>query len=239
VIIGTWNVAYGRGPLVNARRQAVLANYNADVWVLTETHESLTPGDDYVAFNSDIRTTKTAKVDDRSHWTTVWVRQELVPIARPVRSDPERTVACEINTSKGPLIIFGSVLPWYTDRDRYSYEEEVGSQILGDAIILPLLSGARICVAGDFNMNLGGPHYYGSRRNRQILTDALRMAELTVLTDYDATKSAKPDYGLIDHVAVSTNFASRRGEPMIIEKRDHAGHLLSDHHGVVVELDLH
>ncbi len=39
--IGTWNVEYAAVPAKNARRRELLVGADADVWVLTETNDSL------------------------------------------------------------------------------------------------------------------------------------------------------------------------------------------------------
>jgi hypothetical protein len=41
VRIGTWNVEYAAGAAKNALRRDVLKAADADIWVLTETHDEL------------------------------------------------------------------------------------------------------------------------------------------------------------------------------------------------------
>ena len=41
--IATWNVAYGTGGPANRRRREKMQSVDADIWVLTETHDALVP----------------------------------------------------------------------------------------------------------------------------------------------------------------------------------------------------
>lgn len=233
--IGTWNVAYGRGPTVNARRRKEMAVHQADVWVLTETHESLSLGESFDHFDSDPRPVEARLVDDKSHWVTIWVRRDLKARILKVEFDTERTVACEIETPNRPLVIFGTVLPWYNDTK--SYDEQIAGQS-EDWNRLESAASDQLCVAGDFNVNVGGDHYYGSRLSRLAVEECLNDSRLKLVTNYDATKSCYPDHGLIDHVAISTNLASSVVSIDVLPKRDRDGRPLSDHCGVVVQLEL-
>ena len=108
--IGTWNVEYGVGAEKNARRLRRLREMNCDVWILTETHDDLDLGADYQAVSTTPRPNKRAG----SRWTTIWSR---LPIVKSVAvEDLNRTVAVLLESPVGPLIVFGTVLPWNTDR---------------------------------------------------------------------------------------------------------------------------
>jgi len=213
-----------------------MSDLKADVWVLAETHDSLTPGEGYDGFQSDQRLPASAQVVLGSRWVTIWVRKTLESIERQV-TNSSRTVACEIQTTQGPLIVFGTVMPWYGDIVDVSYSDEVAVQSK-DWATLRVNHGAHLCVAGDFNVNIGGNHYYGKKRNREQLELAMKRNGLKVLTNYESTKAIKPDFGIIDHVAVSEEIGTRRGHPTLIEKRNQYDEPLSDHVGVVVKLDL-
>jgi hypothetical protein len=82
---------------------------NADVWVLTETGEEVSPGPGYQGV-------ATTEVDRASHypgevWTKIWSRWPIERLA-PV-SDPARCVAARvIPPHRAPFIVYGTVLPW-------------------------------------------------------------------------------------------------------------------------------
>lgn len=95
--------------------------------------------------------------------------------------------------------------------------------------------GSAVCVAGDLNVNLGGPHYYGSSESKEAVADAFEDSDLIPMTDYERVKSPEFDAGLIDHIAVSS-FIGNRGTVLgTLPKRSKAGPM-SDHVGVVVSI---
>lgn len=234
--IATWNVAYARGEKSNDLRRNVLKRVDADVWILTETHTDLKPGLGYRPIHSAERTAPgNRKVVTDSTWVTIWARDEFDPKPFGV-TDEERTVACSLETSSGPFWVFGTVLPWYGDREKGSLAVEVARQQkewlrLRDEI------GPLGCVAGDFNVDLGdGPHYYGSRESKSAVKTSLLESGLVALTDYPNAKLPGQDYGLIDHIAVRNELSMPRSAPCVWDKTDEDGHVLSDHVGVAVDI---
>jgi hypothetical protein len=108
MIIGTWNVAYGRGPYVNPRRVKEMAIHQADVWVLTETHASLSPGDDYTAFPSLPRPEGPLKVDSGSSWVTIWVHKKHRAEER-IGDEHTRATACMVEIEGRSILVYGTV----------------------------------------------------------------------------------------------------------------------------------
>lgn len=107
--IATWNVAYGLGSTSNARRRAVIDAVDADIWVLTETHDGLGPGDAVDVAHAAQRPMTHDNVVLGSRWVSIWSRW---PIAERLElTDPERTAACVIDRGGQPLIVYGTVLP--------------------------------------------------------------------------------------------------------------------------------
>jgi len=234
--IATWNVAYARGKKANQRRRAVLDEVNADVWILTETHADLAPGNGYTPFSSQERINIVNRsVVSGSSWVTIWARDALRPRRLQV-TDEMRTAACSLETNRGPFWAFGTVLPWYTDRERDSVAVEVVRQ-RKDWLRFRSEIGPLGCVAGDFNVDLGGGrHYYGSKESKLAVQDSLDALDLVAVTDFRHTKSVQTNYGLIDHIAVSSSISSLGHPPHIWAKTDEQGEYLSDHQGVAVDL---
>ncbi len=236
MIIGTWNVAYGRGPVVNPRRLDVIRGFGADAWVLTETHESLCLRDEYVPFSSMTRPARPQKVDERSHWVTIWVNKKHTATER-IGDQRVRSAACMVEIDGHSVLVYGTVLPWYGDKESHDYEAELAAQqndwtnLRGDESTL-------LCVAGDFNMTLGECSYpYGKKTNRAALLESMKTSDLEVLSNFERTKVSQPEVGVIDHIAVSKSMANLIKGPCVIPKKNDAGPV-SDHTGVVVELDL-
>jgi endonuclease/exonuclease/phosphatase family metal-dependent hydrolase len=235
VRIGTWNVAYGRGTRPNERRRNQMAEYDADVWILTETHDDLSPGPDYKAVHARQRADEARDVVEGSRWVSVWSRVGFLARAIPL-TDPQRTVAGLIDLSPGRLLVYGTVLPWGNDRSRAGMTGELDRQA-PEWSALPKQFDARCCVAGDFNVNLGGPHYYGSETNKAAVRSCLKRAGLEPVTDYDHTKEHRPEHGVIDHVAVSRQAAGDAEVVAVFGPRNNSDEPMSDHFGVVVDVN--
>jgi hypothetical protein len=236
VRIGTWNVDHAR-PLRNDGRLEILRTFGADVWVLTETRDDLSPGDEFHPVHSAPRSV--AHPGER--WVSIWSSLpfiELVPV-----HDKSRTVAALYETSFGPLVVFATVLPWHADtgpnanaRNWTEQHRIVPEQADEWAAIRQRYPTAALCVAGDLNMNLGGPHYYGTKVGRELLEQGLEDAGLECVTRTEHVPEGRLQLPHIDHVCLSTTWApgARVVEawPGTIE-----GVELSDHSGLVVSVE--
>ena len=231
--IGTWNVEYA-SPAKNERRLAVLRAADADVWVLTETRDSLDLSSTHQAVHSDPRYRTLA----RGRWVTIWSRFPLVEtVAVP---DTSRTVAALYETTFGQLLVYGTVLPWHSDRgptaaaktwaEHHRVIPEQAKEWLTLCVRYPR---SALCVAGDLNMNLGGRHYYGTKLGRQLLEEGLREAGIVCVTRFDNVPSGKLAKPHIDHVCLPLDWAQRT---QVVEAWPGAfeGVRLSDHSGLVV-----
>lgn len=94
--ITTWNVAYGAGKRTNNRRLRFMAKVDADVWVLTETHDSLPLAEaGYEPVHGEQRPVgggRNRDVNAGSRWVSIWSRLPIEPVDLPA-SDPRRTAA--------------------------------------------------------------------------------------------------------------------------------------------------
>lgn len=80
---------------------------DADIWVLTESHTRVTPGDGYQLIAQSGRAGAT---DGDESWVAVWSGVGGTTVCT---TDRDRTAAVEV--SIGParsLVVFGTVLPW-------------------------------------------------------------------------------------------------------------------------------
>lgn len=114
--IGTWNVNYAYEKRIAALTQRIAAN-EADVWILTETHDDLKPvACGYAAHSAPRPKNNNVGVRLGSRWVTVWSRY-------PIRQhnchlkDQDRTVAGFVDLGMaGQLLVYGTVLPQRGDR---------------------------------------------------------------------------------------------------------------------------
>jgi hypothetical protein len=234
--IGTWNVDHAK-PSRNLCRLDVLRKFNADIWVLTETHDDLDPGGDYLPIPSAPRAH--APVGER--WVTIWSHYKCLETVAV--HDAERTVAALYDTPFGHLVVYGTVLPWHADRGptetAKNWTEQyriVPEQAEEWASLRQRYSGAARCVAGDLNMNLGGPQYYGTKKGRDLLQQGLAGAELKCVTRTEFVPEGRLRMPNIDHVCLSAFWASRTHVADAWPGTSESVRL-SDHSGIVVAVD--
>lgn len=232
--VGTWNVEYARGAEKNRRRLELIRRANADVWVLTETHDELSLEPSYRCASSTPRPDKPG-----GRWVTIWSR--LPPSRVLATSDPCRTAAVLLPTSRRPLIVYGTVMPWGADRGplgtaRFWSEHHrvIPEQGADWAMLRAGTPGALLCVAGDYNTTLGGPGY-GTRQGRAALEEALRANKLTCVTREEHRSDRFVDGPYIDHIAISDE-ASAGAAVVESWQGVQDGMRLSDHPAVVVEI---
>lgn len=218
-----------------------MSNIDADVWILTETHEQLSPGSGFEAHSSG--------PPDRDHepgerWVTIWSRLPMEALSE--MSDSSRTAAARILSPRlGAVVVFGTVLPWLGSAWRdvpagngAAFRAALALQVADWGRIQQAHPDAAWVVAGDLNQDLAGRHYYGSRVNRALLEEALSSSGLRCLTggELDPVPQHAPSHASIDHICVSSKLAAvgpaRSWPHSASPPRD-----LSDHFGLVVDVD--
>lgn len=239
--IGTWNVQYARGVPKNRARIELLHDWNADVWVLTETHDDLDLSPSHTAVHSEHR-----YATPGGRWTTIWT--SLPVVERVPTDDPRRCVAARLDAGKaGELIVYGTVLPWNGDvgpdatqpaRGWEEFHRVVPQQGREWAGLRERYPDATLVVAGDLNQDLGGRHYYGTKACRPLLGTQLANANLHCLTTTERFDPGVLEHPPIDHVCVGPgrdkSFTSKaRAWNTVVN-----GVTLSDHGGTLVSLEI-
>jgi len=207
--IGTWNLD-GRW---DARRLAFLERLACDVLLLTEVpHAVAIPGMNGHATTADM-------ADQRS-WAAIWSRQPLAPLTDP---HPASAMA-EI----GGLRFCASVLPWGSSGRAAPWTDGDLGERLG-AVATEIVAAGPEVWGGDWNQELTGPTYTGSRDGRAQLTTALDRLGLVAPTA-DAPHR-EPGCCSIDHVAVPNGWSTRLERHVALS----GTRRLSDHDAYVVE----
>lgn len=229
-------------------RLALIQEYvvavDADIWILTETHENVGPEGEFSSCFSG-EPDRVSRAGER--WVGIWSRWPIESLHTFV-SDSSRCCAGRIATSPyGELIIYGGVLPWTNDWRGFpgvngqAFEAALSIQRDDWMRIQLNFPNATLIVAGDFNQDLAARHYYGSKRKRSLLENALRGCNVRPLTAgvNDPVGRDSPPYACIDHICMASNMewdltATTRWP-------DSPTPLLpiSDHFGVSVELVPH
>jgi hypothetical protein len=224
--IGTWNVEYARPTRLQTLR-AALARNNADIWVLTETHDDLRPPGCGHAAHSSPR--QGLGIRPGSRWTSIWSSYPLTIL--PVL-DRERTVAALLDLGGScTLVVYGTVMPWRTDPKFAPAERplEMTRQCAESRDLQHAYPQADLCIAGDFNTDFGAGRYF-TQRGDAALRDGLRACGLHC----DRSEKGRLAIPPIDHVALPLRLrgATRLAACWPADKKN-----LSDHSGVVVEID--
>jgi endonuclease/exonuclease/phosphatase family metal-dependent hydrolase len=220
-----------------------MADVNADVWVLTETHvdHRPSPAHRHGVFSPP----HPERRPDHERWTAIWSRWPLTPLNDP---PPHRrgTVAAMVRAPSGPLIVYGTVIAWANEphhddgRPARMWEvhlAEIERQGREWAQLRAEHPGVPLVVAGDFNQDRDGSNWYGTVATRARLGEALAGAGLVCTTRIDAVACGLLERNhLIDHICLPPELDAaaevRCWEPVDGDQR------LSDHPVVAVDLPL-
>jgi endonuclease/exonuclease/phosphatase family metal-dependent hydrolase len=238
--IGTWNVEYAPRSKLDALRD-VLRRNPADVWILTESHDDLEPDGCPHAAHASPRPTLGSKVRPGSRWVSIWSRHPILQSEAPPSTDPRRSVVALIDCGRhGPLLVYGTVMPWHADQGDDPQPNRL-TNWSEHYRVLPLQCaewrslqdrylGAALCVAGDFNTDLGAGGY-GPKRGVDALREGMAACGLFCATEPGQLAPELLSPRPIDHIALPLAWRSR----VRIASTWPKGRL-SDHHGLVVEI---
>lgn len=209
--IATWNVERPKR-LEGTRRDRLLTAIQivqADIWILTETHTSISPDSGFTSIS-----TQTA---DRAHelgeiWVTIWSRfpmESAAPTSAPYRAIAVRIMPPDARA----LIVYGIVLPWLGSSWQgipavggAAFSAALSAQCADWLSLQRENSDCDFILAGDFNQDLSTAHYYGSKQNRVALQSVIATAKLQCLTaaSLDPVPKHAPSHASINHICVST-----------------------------------
>jgi endonuclease/exonuclease/phosphatase family metal-dependent hydrolase len=240
--IANWNL---ERVLPSQRRvQAIsehIARIGADVWILTETNEAMSPGK---GFEPVLSGEPDRPSTPGERWVAIWSRHPIEPLSSLV-SDPVRCAAARlVHPQLGEVVVFACVLPWGGSSWRgISWMDGAFSAALelysGDWLrARTAFPDAVFIAAGDFNQDLARRHYYGSKARRLLLESALASTGLRPLTAGEDDPIARDSrgYACIDHICVSSEPAIRVGRATRWPEAPAPVRELSDHFGVAVDV---
>ena len=238
--IATWNLNYlsPNGESAKVCRAKML-EAKADVWILTEIRKGFNPGEEFCLIAESELASDLAE-DWR--WTSIWVHKSLFGSKIDTR-DPERTTCARLEIPGGfPLYVYGTVLPWrgstwhrYTSAGGRAFSEALAVQKADWLDIQKNGQQSLLCVAGDFNQDLLEiGHYYGSKKERQMLEEALSEVHLSCLTAGKSDPVAKqdPSKATVDHICLGGTRPPIFNVKVDAWSPQQQGKTLSDHYGV-------
>jgi hypothetical protein len=248
--IATWNLERALPQSVQADRQRQwLRRIDSDIWILTEPHLGIAPGENYYTVASGLPDRPGV---DGERWVQIWVKTgELVPLKTIAEV---RTAADLLTLASGQQwVVYGTVLPWLDSSwmVKAGQHEPTHPASQGQAFAAALAAQqadwqqlratypqAILAVAGDFNQDLNVLHYYGSRRNKQALRQALDSVKLTCFTAGEndpVHQLIDSQHSNIDHICIASNVAEHFQNSFAWPQRLDDLRGLSDHFGVGVD----
>jgi hypothetical protein len=241
--IATWNLQL---PVTALRRKKIRLHterQQADIWVLTETHDDFSPGDEYTAVSSVAGRDGLHEPEHR--WVSIWSKYPLEALST---SDKQRSAVARVSPASGDsFIVFGTVLPWIGSkwRDRpgaggVAFREALAMQLADWIRLRKQFPKDEFFLLGAFNQDLVGrpPRYYGSVTNRKVLEAALERAGLVPLTggNNDPIRRDSPPCACIDHICTRRDSKLLTGNTERWPDTPVPQRGLSDHFGVAALL---
>lgn len=237
--ICTWNIDRSgvRSKWRSAHQSAWLKSLQADVCVITEVHEGFEIAEQAaVAFSADGQ----APYASWEHAVGIWSHYPVIKQI-PV-SDVSLACCVVLQTPIGPLVVYGTILPYRNAGQRLGkkawelHQFSLKLQLKDWESIRHAHPNLHMVVAGDFNMTMEPSNAYVDRESRQLLLRACNDLDLSCLTAGD-TRAALGRSN-IDHVLASRSLAmvgaACHAHPKLFV--DGQTKLLSDHNSVISTL---
>ncbi|HEY9817113.1 MAG TPA: endonuclease/exonuclease/phosphatase family protein [Candidatus Obscuribacterales bacterium] len=239
--IATWNLerADPEDEEQNAARLEKIREINADIWILTETHECI---DLSGSHHGAATAPSPRKPREGEACAAVWSRW---PILNQVQTaDSTEAVCVEIDHPDRPLLVYGSIIayhgykgpdgnsPQWEQHYRYiQWHGEDWKRLRKDYPNHKLIAG------GDYNQNRDGAKWYGTNKGRDMLSEALESADLVCVTEEDLVKSGKlKKRHSVDHICLDKVLSESVSAVLAWENESEDGVRYSDHNGLLVEL---
>ena len=254
VTIATWNLARP-GFTGSARNQAILDQIraiNADIWVLTETNESISL-DGYTSLATPEiglrrRGERTTMIWSRWPLRELPVFPDLPETEQPPRVSPSYTtssrdtspaVCAIVEVPAAPLLLYGTIITYFGDRgptgqSKYNVEQRnaVAAHDRDWRRLRAAYPDMPMVVAGDFDATCDARNY-PAKTTCTMLRDALEAANLVCTTRNH----------WIDHICVTPDLAeavsvAEPWQQTYTDERGNGPKPVSDHQGVHVTIRL-
>jgi len=215
----TWNLE--RPKKANQAILDKLADYNADIIILTETNTIINPGKEYTS-NETKTLTKGhdgIKYDSGENRTTIWTKYKI--LAQHKTYDNYTTVCAQIETPFDPLNVYATIIGVFGGIGE-RFKSDLENQLLD---FEKLSSEKPLCIIGDLNVTFSG-RVYPSHDARNKLNNTFEKLKLTNITAAIENN--------VDHIVVSKDFI--KNKKVTIKTWNH-DKKLSDHIGICVTIE--
>lgn len=232
--IATWNLerpklqGRKRNPCIIDKIQEV----NADLWILTETNASISPGDDYFS-------AATLPVPNYhslgESFTTIWTKWRMI---RQIHTfDPECAICVEVESPLGLMVVYGTIITYANDRGTdgkskrwVEHRKSIRKHSDDWQRIRREFPNHYFIVGGDFNQSRDGSGWYENEESLGLLTEALSASRLNCVTSCRMPELTTRS--TIDHICVSEGLIAHASAWEGTESNQR----LSDHNGVMVDI---
>ncbi len=241
--IATWNLERpDPGNEVRKRAQIEkIREMGADIWILTETHEVIDLSETH---HGAATTPSLRKPRPGEACAAIWSRW---PILRRIdTADSSEALCVEVDHPDQPLLVYGSIIAYagYKGSDGKSQMKEQHYRYIGWHAedwrrLRQEFPDHHIITGGDYNQNRDGARWYGTRKGRDMLSEALSGAGLKCVTEQDFVAAGKLEKRhTVDHLCMDESLAARVATVDAWERTRPDGLRMSDHSGVLVDLDV-
>lgn len=239
--IATWNLDRPKqnGHSKNQRRIEKICEIEADLWILTETNSAISL-DGYASLASEAQPGYHSSGES---YAAIWSRW---PILRQVPTfDPYFSVCAEIDSPAGALIVFGTIITYANDpgvsgtaRKWEEHRKSIESHAADWHRLRNEFPNHLFCIAGDFNQSRDESGWYEDSDSVNMLSLALDRSALQCVTEVDMRATGLlRSRASIDHICLSPSLAKGVLAVDAWEGIMDDGRLMSDHNGVVIDID--
>jgi exonuclease III len=212
--IATWNVERLKHHKHLDEIVQACMQYEADILVLTETDLRIT-----LPYKYQFSTAPLPAPYYKGTERRVSVFTNLRCICQQSTYDEMTALCVELDTEKGPLLVYGTILGVFGNR-KPPFKEDLPKQIEDFARLSA--TGKNLCVCGDLNCSFSD-NYYFTTDSRAMLIQSFAKNDLRLLT--------ANQHWCIDHIATTSSFV---GDSDVTVSEWNLEKTLSDHKGIVV-----
>ncbi|WP_339839852.1 endonuclease/exonuclease/phosphatase family protein, partial [uncultured Flavobacterium sp.] len=215
----TWNIE--RPKSENQLILEKLAEYNADIVILTETNSKIKLCDEYSFLSTEnlINGYDGIEYKTGENRTTIWTKYKIT--VQHKTYDSFTSVCAKIETPNGMLTVYGTIIGVFGGIGE-RFKSDLENQLKD---FENLKTENEISIIGDFNVTFSGRVYpsHDARNKLNLIFENLKLKNLTSEIENN-----------VDHIVVSKSFIENKN--VKIETWNH-NKKLSDHIGICVTLE--
>lgn len=215
--ISTWNLQR----LEKRKNEAILdkiLEVDADIWVFTETHEMIHPGEAYSVASSLPLEKGFDGIAYKPGELRVQIFSKYPIVNTHTVADPYTSVCVDLETPMGAVTIYGTIVGVFGGKGT-RFQSDFDEQSADRRRLAPTNP---LIISGDFNVALSGYPYP---------SHAARNATYQLFEELGMTCPTASVPNLVDHIVLSKNLFQSVNHEIHLWNEDK---LLSDHEGVSI-----